>query len=349
MNFPDLQKAPKSNLSKLEWADINDLKNDKNIEIMEADKGGSAVILSKSHYKSMILSKINDEKTDKKLNSNPDQAIMKKPKALITKYNSLLTDSEYKYFSHNYFEKSNFYGRPKIHKSKILHEAIREQNKELITISEPKDIKLGPIVGGPKCPTRRLSNFFDLILKSLTKHVKSNIKDNIEFLKTCKRNVTDDTDLVTVDVCSLNTNIPHDFGLRAIEYFVFYYRQSINPRFTTEFILEVASFILSNISMTFDEIIYFQIQRAARDTFFVPTYATLSMGFHETELYAIIRKKFTLPVSNHFEQNWKRFLDYCFIILRLSLIKSNKLLDVLNNINQAIQFCKKLKKYKHFY
>ena len=90
-----MQKAPKSNLSKLEWADINDLKNDKNIEIMEADKGGSAVILSKSHYKSMIISKINDEKTDKKLNSNPDQAIMKKLKALITKYNSLLTDSEY--------------------------------------------------------------------------------------------------------------------------------------------------------------------------------------------------------------------------------------------------------------
>ena len=101
--------------------------------------------------------------------------------------------------------------------------------------------------------------------------------------------------------------------------------------------------------MTFDEIIYLQIQRAARGTFFVPTYATLSMGFHETKLYAIIRKKFTLPVSNHFEQNWKRFLDYCFIFLRLSLIKSNELLDVLNNINQAIQFCKKLKKYKHFY
>ena len=40
LNFPDLQKAPKSNLSKLEWAAINDLKNDKNIEIKEADKGG---------------------------------------------------------------------------------------------------------------------------------------------------------------------------------------------------------------------------------------------------------------------------------------------------------------------
>ena len=35
-------------------------------------------MLSKSHYKSMILSHFNDEKTYKKLNSNPDQAIMKK-------------------------------------------------------------------------------------------------------------------------------------------------------------------------------------------------------------------------------------------------------------------------------
>ena len=46
----------------------------------------------------------------------------------------------------------------------------------------------------------------------------------------------------------------------------------------------------------------------------------------------------TLTVSNCFEQSWKRFLDDCFIFLRLSLIKPNKLLDVLNNINQAIQF-----------
>ena len=176
---------------------------------------------------------------------------MKKIKALITKYKPLLTDSEYKYLSHNYFETSNFYGRPKIHKSEILHKATKEQNKELITILEPKDLKLRPIVGGPKCPTRRLSNFLDLILKPLTKHVESSIKDNIEFLKTCKRNVTDDKVLVTFDLCNLYTNIPHPFGLRAIEYFASNYRQSISPMFTTQFVLEAASFILRNNSMTF--------------------------------------------------------------------------------------------------
>ena len=45
LNFADLQKAPKYNHSKIELVAIKDLKNNKNIEIKEADKGGSAVIL----------------------------------------------------------------------------------------------------------------------------------------------------------------------------------------------------------------------------------------------------------------------------------------------------------------
>ena len=96
------------------------------------------------------------------------------------------------------------------------------------------------------------------MLKPLTKYVKSNIKDYTEFLKTCKRNVTDDTVLVTLDVCNLYTIIPREFGRRAIEYFVSNYRQSINTRFTTQFILEAASVILRINSMTLDEMFYLQ-------------------------------------------------------------------------------------------
>ena len=42
----------------------------------------------------------------------------------------------------------------------------------------------------------------------------------IEFLKTCKQNITGDSVLLTVDLCSLFTNIPNEFGLREAEYFV---------------------------------------------------------------------------------------------------------------------------------
>ena len=57
---------------------------------------------------------------------------------------------------------------------------------------------------------------------------------------------------------------------------------------------------------------------------FAPTYTTL-MGYHEIELYAKIRNKFTLPVSSYFEQNWKRFLDDFFTFLRLSFNKAKRI------------------------
>ena len=76
----------------------------------------------------------------------------------------------------------------------------------------------------------------------------------------------DDTVLVTFDVCSLFTNIPHKSGLRAIDFFFSYYRQSLNPRFTTQFILETAGFILSNNSIAFDEMFYLQIQGTTMGT-----------------------------------------------------------------------------------
>ena len=77
---------------------IHDLKYEKNIEIEKTGKGRSVVTLSKSHYKCIILSQINHEKTCKKLNLNPDQAIIKKSKSFNNKV--WLTDLEYKYLSY---------------------------------------------------------------------------------------------------------------------------------------------------------------------------------------------------------------------------------------------------------
>ena len=77
---------------------IHDLKYEKNIEIEKTGKGRSVVTLSKSHYKCIILSQINHEKTCKKLNLNPDQAIIEKSKSFNNKV--WLTDLEYKYLSY---------------------------------------------------------------------------------------------------------------------------------------------------------------------------------------------------------------------------------------------------------
>ena len=67
------------------------------------------------------------------------------------------SEPEWKFLNDKYHEVSNFYGLPKTHKSMTIEFVINTQNSEIIEIFEPNDLKLRPVVGDPKCPTRKLS------------------------------------------------------------------------------------------------------------------------------------------------------------------------------------------------
>ena len=129
-----------------------------------------------------------------------------------------LTKKEKEYLISFSYNAGNFYGLPKIRKSKLIPNAIKEQQKQYVHISEPSDLKLRPIVAGPICPTKPLSNFSNILLKPFLLHVKSYVKDNLDFLSKCSRENYEDTLIVTFDVVNLYTNIPHTFGLEALDY-----------------------------------------------------------------------------------------------------------------------------------
>ena len=76
---------------------------------------------------------------------------------------------------------------------------------------------------------------------------------------------------------------------------------------------------------------------ATMDTIFAPTYANVTMGYHEIKVYSITRQSYALA-SKYFENSWFRFLDECQILLKVSLIKPEHLLPILNQINNNIQF-----------
>ena len=130
---------------------------------------------------------------------------------------------------------------------------------------------------------------------------------------------------------AIYTNIPHEFTLRAIEYFVSSYRQSLS----TQFILEAKKIILSIHSMIFEEMFYLQIQATTMGTIFAPTDATLAMGYHEVKPYTIIKKSY-FPLSV-FWRKLEKFFRQSFIFLRSNLINPKKLLGTLNKINPAIK------------
>ena len=106
---------------------------------------------------------------------------------IIEKYKDNLTKKEKEYLTSFSYNTSNFYGLPKIHKSKLIQNAIKEQQKEYVHIIEPSDLKLRPIVAGPIRPTRPLSNLIDILLKPFPLYVISYVKDNLDFLSKCSK------------------------------------------------------------------------------------------------------------------------------------------------------------------
>ena len=73
-------------------------------------------------------------------------------------------------------------------------------------------------------------------------------------------------------------------------------------------------------------------------TIFAPSYATLSIGFHEPELYAIIRNKFTLPVYNLFWTKLKKNFRGLLHIFKIKFNKAKRIARCFKQFKPAIQF-----------
>ena len=134
----------------------------------------------------------------------------------------------------------------------------------------------------------------DTLLKPYFKHVKSYIRDSVDFLNKSPREVDPVTEIVTFDVASLYTRIPHEYSLKALGYFLSTFEEEMDPRFNNQFILDAADFILKNNSLTFDFMFYSQLKRTAMGTVFAPTYTNLTMAYHKIQVYFIIKNAYDL-------------------------------------------------------
>ena len=94
----------------------------------------------------------------------------------------MLTEDEIDYLINFERKESNFYGLPKIRKSTEISERCKNSEKTYIEISNNEEISFWPIVGRPVNETYRLSNLIDVLLKPMTEHVRSFIRDNINVL-----------------------------------------------------------------------------------------------------------------------------------------------------------------------
>ena len=83
--------------------------------------------------------------------------------------------------------------------------------------------------------------------------------------------------------------------------------------FSNKFILDGIKLILENNTFSFNDKHYKQVKGTAMGTKFAPIYATLTVGYLEEKLYKEIEMYFGSEFGTYFINNWKRFLDDCFI------------------------------------
>ena len=136
---------------------------------------------------------------------------------------------------------------------------------------------------------------------------------------------------------NLYSNIPHELGKRAIEYWLNKYPDTKNQRFTRELIVESLSLILENNVFRFDGEYYIQKKGCAMGTKCAPTYATLSLGYIEVLLYEKLRNT-SESFAMFFKRNWKRYLDDCFIMWTKSLSDLHDFHQLLNQLEPSIQY-----------
>ena len=330
-------KNVKNNLTREETSAIKSLLADNSIIIKEADKGGAVVVMDTEYYRNKIKEMLSDtefySETDEKSDSKTRQKINK----LIDEFGDELLEEESDYLRNFEHSTSYFYGLPKIHKCEEINTAIKEQSAEYIHIPKPKTLKFRPIVGGPNSATQRLSHLLDLILKPLCERVPSFVRDDLDFLKTLPTNIENESKLITFDVVNLYTNIPHDLGIQAIKFWLDNNESDIHSRFNSEFILNGLKLILEGNVFYFDSKHYIQKKGTAMGTKVAPTYATLVLGYLEHILYNKIEEKYGNEVKVYLQNNWKRFLDDCFVIQN-SMFNSCDLHREVNDLHPDIKF-----------
>ncbi|OOY45291.1 hypothetical protein, partial [Solemya velum gill symbiont] len=326
------------NLSKGERTAMNLISSDSSIIIKQADKGGAIVIMDSDYYKQKVEELLLDEEYYREIPENIDPDTMKKIQKLVSKHSMCITPKERNYLLQFEVKESNFYGIPKVHKSKIIQQAVEEQNSDYIETPRPGDLHLRPIVAGPVCPTHRLSHFLDIILKPLSERLPSFLKDDIDFIRHLPNEIDENSIFVTFDVKNMYSNIPHDLGLEAIAFWIHKYRNLIDGRFTSEFILESLEIILKCNSFVFNDTHFIQTVGTAMGTKVAPTYANLVMGFLEEILFEKINEMYQPELAGYIKESWKRFLDDCFSIWKQTKGELVTFHALLNSLHPAIEF-----------
>jgi hypothetical protein len=302
-----------------DYLTICNIKSYKDIRYCYADKGGCLVIMKKSDYNEMVMKHLNDLTTYIMIEGSVDETIHQRICDIVESYRPIFSSVEYNYFTHHKSRSSSFYVLPKIHKSGSLKIYCDNLQGNYLWLKKMlPDIPSRPIVNNVNSPTSRISHFIAKLLTPILPLTLGYIKDSFDFITKLNKQFSVETVFLTIDVVSLYTIIPHEYGIEAIHYWANRYRSKIRDVPLT-LILDFLSVILKNNTFTYNRKYYYQRSGTAMGTKCAPVYANLVMSYLELQIFEKCKNKFGNEITESIKKNYFRYLDDILLYGKLVL------------------------------
>ena len=237
-NMPKIEVRDNLTIEQREGLDV--FKKRRGVLYFKADKGSAIVLLNDLFYKYKILSILNTDKYEQ-LPRNIDYFVILKLKALVNKYKCNLTKNERKAITKFDYKTTNIYGLPKIHKSKIVKEAIKDSDSTYLHLRDPVDLDFRLIFGGPNNPCSVLADMVNTLLEPFRSKVTSSLKDVYAFINNIPKFAPEDLpfiQIISVDVEKMYPSLDQKLGRPALRYFLNRYKYLLPPRISVSFVME---------------------------------------------------------------------------------------------------------------
>ncbi|KAL5270071.1 hypothetical protein ACHWQZ_G003530 [Mnemiopsis leidyi] len=329
------------NVTQSERAALRELQNNYELVIREADKGSAVVLMNSTFYCNAATTLLQSDRYKKRPDLSKDGAIKKlrsARKQIINEFRLTLLKDEIDFLEN--FEESlaHLYLNPKIHKSKQIIDAVTKCQTTILSMEQPTDLPFRPIISGTRCPLKRLAALVHKLLEPFPKKVSSFVQDTWDLLRKLPNTVQPGSELISLDVKDLYTNIDNDLGFKAVEYYMDKHPELTHIRLGKNFILRSLQTLQENILYEFNGEIYSQENGCAMGKDYGPTWATLAVGYlEETKLYPQIRRHYPTEIADKFEKDYQRFQDDTLLINEHGVSK-DLILELFNNLHPQLEF-----------
>ena len=307
----EMIEIKKAKLNKTLQEGLDSLCTNKELVIRPADKGGGIVVLDKVDYLREMHNIVDDANTYSILPCDPKLKYKRELEILVERglFEGILTVKEKCFLIPKAPRTPTIYYLPKLHKNPVCPPG-------------------RPIVSGIDSITSRVGRYIDFYLQPIVKRIPSYVKDSRHIMNILSGiSAVPGTWLVTIDVTSLYTIIPHSLGLESVHYFL--EKESGLQTKQIEFIMALLKFAAASNYFWFDNEFYKQVTGVAMGAKYAPSLANLFMAkWEEDVIHSEVVSGITL---------WARYIDDILLLWAGEYQELIQFITGLNSNNRGIE------------